>query len=224
MNCIMVVENGAEQNRDICEFLNRNGYIAVGSSNSVSAFDIMYGKEIDLMIVNTVLPGIDGFEFVRRIRLLNTRMPIIMIGASDDFAVKQKCFSGGADDYMQTPLRLEELLLRVGALLRRSNTEESSSVVIGRGTVLNRNTLSVTSREETWQLTAREFNLLEKLLTNPKRMFTREELLKEFWTNDYIKGNRVVDVYITRLRKKFEACEDFTIETVRGLGYRGVVR
>ncbi len=224
MNCIMVVENGAEHNRDICEFLNRNGYIAVGSSNSVSAFDIMYGKEIDLMIVNVALPGIDGYEFVRRIRLLNTRMPIIMMGEDDDFAVKQKSFTCGADDYMTIPLRLEELLLRVGALLRRSNTEVSSSVMIGRGTVLNRNTLTVTSHDETVQLTTREFNLLEKLLTNPKRLFTREELLREFWSNDYIKGNRVVDVYITRLRKKFENSEDFAIETIRGLGYRGVVR
>ena len=222
MNKILVVEDDAQNNRDLCEFLNCSGYEAIGASNSVSAIDIMYGRDIELLIVDAGIPGIDGFEFVRRIRMLDQQIPIIMTNKVDDPALKHKGFSVGADDYMVKPLKNDDVFLRVGALLRRNATEVSSKLSIG-DTTLNRNDLTVVVGSEEVHLTTREFNILEKLLSNPRKLLTREAMLSEFWNGTYTNGNRVVDVYITRLRSKFADNKDFEIETVRGLGYRAIL-
>ena len=169
------------------------------------------------------MPGIDGFEFAKTVRELNQETPILFMTARDDFASKQRGFRAGIDDYMVKPIDLDELLLRIQALLRRAKIAASKRLEVG-SLVLDADELSATVDGEESPPTVREFNLLYKLLSYPKKTFTRSQLMEEFWDGDTSSGPRTVDVYITKLRSKFAACKDFEIVTVHGLGYKAVLK
>ncbi len=221
---ILVVEDEKELNRTMCAYLNRNGYEAIGALSAEQAYDVMYGGDVfDVIISDIMMPEIDGYEFAAQVRRLNEDIPIMFVTARDDLSSKQKGFRAGIDDYMVKPVDLEELLLRIGALLRRAKIASNKKLTVGELTMDIEQRTAVLGQEEI-PLTVREFNLLYKLLSYPKKTFTRSQLMDEFWESDTASGPRVVDVYITKLRDKFSRCEDFEIVTVHGLGYKAVIK
>lgn len=220
---ILVVEDDSELNRTVCTFLNNSGYEATGCVNATDAYDAMYDKTFDLIISDIMMPGIDGFEFVKDVRALNENIPILFMTARDDFASKQKGYRIGIDDYMIKPIDLDELFLRVGALLRRSKIASSHRIEIGNF-VMDADEHTAYWGDEEIQLTTREFNLLYKLLSYPKKTFTRSQLMDEFWNADTSTAPRAVDVYMTKLRGKLAPCDAFEIVTVHGLGYKAVLK
>jgi DNA-binding response OmpR family regulator len=221
---LLIVEDDKDLNRTVCSYLNQNGYETVGCLNVDDAYDAMYGGTLfDLIISDIMMPGIDGFEFAATVREQNQDIPILFMTARDDFAAKQKGFKAGIDDYMTKPIDLDELLLRIGALLRRAKIVSSRKLEIGSLTMdADEHTVYVNGEEIV--LTVREFNLLYKLLSYPKKTFTRSQLMDEFWDGDSGSGLRTVDVYMTKLRNKFADCDDFEIVTVHGLGYKAVTK
>lgn len=221
---ILVVEDDRELNRAVCSFLNQNGFDTVGCLNANEAYDAMYGGTLfDMIISDIMMPGIDGFEFAQTIREQNQEIPILFMTARDDFSAKQRGFKAGIDDYMTKPIDLDELLLHVGALLRRAKIVNSRKLEIG-ALKLDADEHTAYLKDEEISLTVREFNLLYKLLSYPKKTFTRSQLMDEFWDGDSSSGLRTVDVYMTKLRNKFSCYEEFEIVTVHGLGYKAVLK
>lgn len=220
---ILVVEDDRDLNHTVCQFLNRNGYDATGCLDANSAYDAMYDTVFDLIVSDIMMPDIDGFEFVTSVRSLNENIPILFMTARDDFAAKQRGYRVGVDDYMIKPIDLDELFLRIGALLRRAKIAQSRKLEIG-SFVMDADEHTAYLNGEEIQLTNREFSLLYKLLSYPKKTFTRSQLMDEFWDADTASGPRTVDVYMTKLRSKLADCEDFQIVTVHGLGYKAVVK
>lgn len=220
---ILVVEDDTDLNRSICSFLNQSGYEATGCLNANDAFDAMYDIVFDLIVSDIMMPGIDGFEFVKSVRELNENIPILFITARDDFAAKQRGYRVGVDDYMVKPLDLDELFLRIGALLRRAKIATSRKLTVGNFT-MDADEHTAYLNEEEISLTTREFSLLYKLLSYPKKTFTRSQLMDEFWDADTASGPRTVDVYMTKLRGKLADCDAFEIVTVHGLGYKAVLK
>ena len=170
-----------------------------------------------------MLPGIDGFEFARTVREVNRSIPILFVSARDDLGSKQRGFSLGIDDYMVKPIELDELLMRVRALLRRANIEMERKIQVGNFT-MNADAMSAEISGEEVPLTTREFHIMFKLLSYPNRTFSRAQLMDEFWGLESETSLRAVDVYITKLRDKLSACDGFAIKTVRGLGYKAVLQ
>lgn len=220
---ILVVEDDKDLNKTVCTFLNQSGYEAVGSLNANDAYNEMYENTFDLIISDIMMPNIDGFEFAKTVRELNEEIPILFMTARDDFASKQRGYRVGIDDYMVKPIDLDELFLRIGALLRRAKIAASHRLEIG-SLVLDADEHSAVIGDEEIPLTNREFNILYKLLSYPKKTFTRTQLMDEFWDVESNTTPRAVDVYITKLRDKFSECKDFEIVTVHGLGYKAVLK
>lgn len=220
---LLVVEDDRDLNRSVCSFLRQNGYETVGCLDAEAAYDEMYKTAFDLIISDIMMPGIDGFEFARTVRTLNTDIPLLFMTARDDLAAKQLGFRLGIDDYMVKPIELDELLLRVGALLRRARIAASRRLEIG-GFVMDADERTATLDGAEIALTAREFDILYKLLSYPKKTFTRTQLMDEFWDADTQAGTRTVDVYMTKLRAKLAECEAFELRTVHGLGYKAVLK
>ena len=221
---VLVVEDDQELNRTVCAYLNQNGYQALGCLNANEAYDAMYGGTLfDLIISNIMMPGVDGFAFARTVRELNQEIPILFMTARDDFASKQRGFQAGIDDYMVKPIDLDELLLRMEALLRRARIASSKKLTVG-GLTLDAEEHTAYLNGEEIPLTVREFNLIYKLLSYPKKTFTRSQLMDEFWDSASTSGPRTVDVYMVKLREKFADCADFEIVTVHGLGYKAVLK
>ena len=220
---ILVVEDDNKLNQIVCAYLSDNGYAAKGCLNPNEAYDLMYGSLYDLIISDIMMPEIDGFEFAETVRSLNKTIPILFMTARDDIASKQKGFRTGVDDYMVKPVNLDELVLRVAALLRRANIMDEKKLTVGSLT-LDADALSANIGDEEIPVTVREFNILFKLLSYPKKTFSRAQLMDEFWGIDSDTSLRAVDVYITKLRDKFSACDGFQIVTVHGLGYKAVLK
>ncbi len=220
---ILVVEDDKDLNQTVCAYLNRNGYEAVGCLSANDAYNEMYGNLFDMIISDIMMPQIDGYEFAMTVREMNQDIPILFMTARDDFESKRKGFKVGIDDYMVKPIDLDELLLRMEALLRRAKIASKRKFTIG-STILDAEEHSVYVGDEEIILTVREFNILYKLLSYPKKTFTRSQLMDEFWDVETASGSRVVDVYMTKLRNKFKECEDFEILTVHGLGYKAVIK
>jgi DNA-binding response OmpR family regulator len=221
---ILVVEDDRDLNKTVCTYLSQNGYEATGCLCASDAYDAMYGGNLfDCVISDIMMPGVDGFEFAQTIREQNQDIPILFMTARDDFAAKQKGFQAGIDDYLVKPIDLDELLLHIGALLRRAKIAVSRKLEVGK-LILDADERTATLNGEEISLTVREFNLIYKLLSYPKKTFTRAQLMDEFWDGDSSSGLRTVDVYMTKLRNKFAACEDFEIVTVHGLGYKAVLK
>ena len=220
---ILVVEDDKDLNRTVCAFLNSSGYQATGCLSASDAYDAMYSKMFDLIVSDIMMPGIDGFEFAQTVRSLNENIPILFMTARDDLAAKQRGYRIGVDDYMVKPIDLDELFLRIGALLRRAKIASSRKLEAG-SFCMDADEHTATLNGEEISLTNREFNILYKLLSYPKKPFTRQQLMDEFWDADSDTAPRAVDVYMTKLRSKLSACGDFEIVTVHGLGYKVVTK
>jgi DNA-binding response OmpR family regulator len=220
---ILVVEDDEKLNRIVCAHLAGQGYTAIGCAGVVEALDRMIDTMVDLIISDIMMPEVDGFKFAAMVREQDTMIPILFITARDDIGSKQKGFRIGIDDYMVKPLDLDELALRVGALLRRANIAHEKKLTAG-SLVLNADEMTAAVGGEEIPVTVREFNVLFKLLSYPKKTFTRNQLMDDFWGAERESTPRTVDVYITKLREKFAACKDFEIVTVHGLGYKAVLK
>ncbi|MDR0840697.1 MAG: response regulator transcription factor [Christensenellaceae bacterium] len=219
---LLVVEDDIKLNQIVCSYLNDNGYAAKGCLGANDAYNEMYNAPFDLIISDIMMPGIDGFAFAEAVRGINKTIPILFMTARDDISSKQRGFRLGIDDYMVKPVDLDELVLRVGALLRRANIAANKKLVVG-SLVMDADETSITLDGEEIPVTVREFNILFKLLSYPKHTFSRAQLLDEFWGMESDTGLRAVDVYIAKLRDKFSVCEGFKILTVHGLGYKAVL-
>lgn len=220
---ILVVEDDERLNHIVCTYLRDSGFEAKGCLNAEDAYEEMYGQLYELIISDIMMPGIDGFEFARTVRKVNLRIPILFMSARDDLPSKQKGFQLGIDDYMVKPVDLDELVLRVRALLRRANIEMERRIT-ARNLTLDADGMSAEVDGEEIPLTTREFNIIYKLLSYPKKTFSRAQLMDEFWDVDSDTSPRAVDVYMTKLRNKLSGCDGFKIVTVRGLGYKAVLQ
>ena len=218
---VLVVEDDVRLNQIVCASLNAAGYAVRGCLNAQDAFDALSAGGINVIVSDIMMPGTDGFELVSHVRSIDKKIPILLMTARDDLAAKQRGFRAGVDDYMVKPIDVDELLLRIEALLRRARIEAEKRLVIG-SVVLDAEEMSAYVGGEEISLTVREFNIIYKLLSYPRRTFSRAQLMDEFWSGESSASLRAVDVYITRIREKFSSSEDFKIVTVHGLGYKAV--
>ena len=218
---ILVVDDDEKLNRAVCTYLRANGFEAKGVLSASDAYDEMYSQLYDFIISDIMMPGIDGFEFAKTVRELNKTIPLLFMSARDDIGAKREGFQIGIDDYIVKPFELDELLLRVQALLRRAHIEQERRLTVGSLT-LDADAMTATTGGEEIPLTTREFNIIFKLLSYPNKTFSRAQLMDEFWGVESETSLRAVDVYITKLRDKLSGCEGFEIKTVRGLGYKAV--
>lgn len=219
---ILVVDDDEKLNKTVCRWLNDGGFETKGVLNANAAFEELYNSLYNLIISDIMMPEVDGFEFAEKVREVNKHIPILFMSAKDDLPSKQKGFQIGIDDYMVKPVELAELEMRVRALLRRANIEMDRKLTIGN-LVMDADAMTAEIDGEEIPVATREFNILYKLLSYPKKTFTRAQLMDEFWGMDTDTSLRAVDVYITKLRDKFSACDGFEIKTVRGLGYKAVL-
>ena len=220
---ILVVKDDQKLNQIICTYLAKNNHQPTGCLNPTEAYQLLFSDRYDCIISDIMMPQQDGFAFAQTIRQQDPAIPILFLTALDDIASKRKGFLSGVDDYMVKPVDMDEMVLRVGALLRRAKIQEENVLEIGQ-LQLARDEMAAYWKGEAVPILPREFNILYKLLSHPKKIFTRSELLDEFWglTNDT--GLRTVDVYITKLRKAFAHCDAFQIVTVHGFGYKAVLK
>lgn len=220
---VLVVEDDRELNKTVCSYLNQNGYEATGCLSADEAYDALYETVFDCIISDIMMPGTDGFEFIQTVREQNREIPVLFMTARDDFASKQRGYRIGIDDYMVKPIDLDELYLRIGALLRRAKIASSRKIEIGNFMMDADEHTAYVNGEEV-PMTIREFNILYKLLSYPKKTFTRTQLMDEFWDVQSESAPRSVDVYITKLRSKLATVDGFEIATVHGLGYKAVLK
>ena len=219
---ILIVDDDAKLNKTVCIYLNDCGFETTGVLDAQAAYEALCNNLYDLIISDIMMPGVDGFAFARSVRQINKRIPILFMSAKDDLPSKQKGFQLGIDDYRVKPVELAELEMRVRALLRRANIEAERKLTVGN-LVLDADGMTAEIDGEEVPVSKREFNILYKLLSYPKKTFTRAQLMDEFWEADTDASLRAVDVYITKLRDKFSGCTGFEIKTVRGLGYKAVL-
>ena len=222
---IMVVEDDKNTRRLMETVLSQHGYEPVPACDGIEALEILDKKHVDLILLDIMMPRMDGYEFTEIIRgnpALGD-IPILMVTAKDTPVDKRKGFIIGTDDYMVKPVDEDEMILRIAALLRRSRIVNEHRLIVG-GTLLDYDSFSVSSDGYISQLPRKEFLLLYKLLSYPGKIFTRRQLMDEIWDMDSESDERTVDVHINRLRDRFRSNEDFEIVTVRGLGYKAVKR
>ncbi|EFB75137.1 response regulator transcription factor [Subdoligranulum variabile] len=219
---ILVLEDDAKLNQAVCTYLNDSGFSAKGCLSAQAAYDELYNNLYDLIVSDIMMPEVDGFQFAETVRRVNRTIPILFMSARDDLPSKQRGFQLGIDDYMVKPIELDELLLRIRALLRRAHIEMERRLTVGNLT-LDADAVTATVAGQEVPVTTREFNILYKLLSYPNRTFSRAQLMDEFWGVESETSLRAVDVYITKLRDKFSGCDGFAIKTVRGLGYKAVL-
>ena len=231
---ILVVEDDASLRKLMSAALKQHGYVTFLANDGLEALDVLEKTNIDLIISDKMIrsifviisdimmPNMDGYELTRQLRKADFNLPILMVTAKETFEDKQEGFSAGTDDYMVKPIDINEMILRVGALLRRSKMASEHSLTVGN-CVLDYDAMSVAvdgGAAET--IPQMEFKLLFKLLSYPDKIFTRRQLLDELWGMDKDVDERTVDVHVKRLRERYGSCESFDIVTVRGLGYKAV--
>ena len=220
---ILVVEDNANTRRLMEAVLTQHGYEPILACDGVEALEVLDRKHVDLIVLDIMMPRMDGYEFTRTLRESGCDLPLLMVTARDKPADKHKGFQIGTDDYMVKPVDEEEMILRIAALLRRSRIANEHRLTVGQ-TVLDYDQLSVAAPEGQFVLPKKEFLLLFKLLSYPGKIFTRRQLMDEIWDMDSETDERTVDVHINRLRDHFRTSPDFEIVTVRGLGYKAVKR
>ena len=211
------------ENVKISAFLRSKGFDLYSASDVNDAWDLIYENKMDLIVSDIMMKNVDGFEFVKMIREEDQVIPIIFISARDDFEAKSKGFREGIDDYMVKPLDLEELYLRIKALLRRASIKAAKKIEIGSFAMDEEERSCYIEKEEV-KLTQKEFDILYLLLSYPKKTFTRRVLMDKFWSQDSDVSSRTIDVFITRIREKTAKCSSFEILTVHGLGYKAVLK
>lgn len=218
---ILVVDDDKSTRLLLRAVLEAENYTVTAAGNGAEALEIMDREHVDLVVLDVMMPEMDGYEFTEKLRSVDDNLPVLMISARQLPADKRKGFLVGTDDYMTKPIDEEEMLLRIKALLRRARIVSERKVVIG-DVVLDYDSLTVSRRGEVQELPQKEFLLLYKLLSYPGKIFTRIQLMDEIWGADSETGWETVTVHIGRLRKRFEGWEEFEIESVRGLGYKAV--
>ena len=218
---IMIVDDNANTRKLTQAVLKQNGYDTVCACDGEEGLELLDKIHIDLIILDVMMPKMNGFEFTRTLRECGWETPILMVTAKESHLDKKEGFLAGTDDYMVKPVDDEEMLLRIAALLRRSKIASERKISIG-STVLNHDSLTVTTPEGSVELPQKEFMLLFQLLSYKDKIFTRRQLMDEIWDMDTDTDERTVDVHINRLREKFKNNTDFSIVTIRGLGYKAI--
>ena len=218
---VLIAEDDLDLRQLFSHVLMKNGYSVVGVSNGQEALDEMENGYFDIVISDIMMPVMDGYELVRELRGAGNNIPVLMITARDAFDDMQTGFSSGTDDYMIKPVNVNEMVLRVGALLRRSQIANERRLTIGN-TVLECDSLTVNDGKEQLILPQKEFMLLYKMASYPGKIFTRQQLMDEVWGYDAVSDTHTVDVHIGRLRDRFRDNPDFKIVTIRGVGYKVV--
>ncbi len=218
---ILIAEDDRELRQLFSHVLSKHGYSVVGVSNGREALDRIDEGYFDLIISDIMMPEMDGYELVRTLRDAENHTPVLMITAKDAFDAMQLGFISGTDDYMVKPINVNEMILRVGALLRRAQLISERRLTIGE-TVMECDSLTVTSCGEKMILPQKEFMLLFKMASYPGKIFTRQQLMDDIWGYDSGTDTHTVDVHIGRLRDRFRDCKDFKIVTMRGVGYKVV--
>lgn len=218
---ILVVEDNKDLRDLFCAVLTRNGYKCFSAADGEKALDIIDKEYIDLVVADIMMPNMDGYELTLALRDANYSMPILMVTAKDDYDAMQKGFYLGTDDYMIKPINVNELVLRVGALLRRAKIINDKRITIG-STVLDYDSMTVRTGDTEYMLPQKEFLLIYKLLSYPGKIFTRQQLMDEIWGLDSETDDRTINTHINRLRERFASNSDFDIVTIRGLGYKAV--
>lgn len=220
---ILLVEDDKDLNYLASTHLKMSGYEVVSSFNGIEALNKMEESKFDVVISDVMMPLCDGYELARQIRMTNQEIPIIFMSARDDKPSKQLGYKVGIDDYITKPFDLDELVLKISALARRLSIKSNKELVIGN-LVMNEEEHSAYIDDEELTLTVREFNILFKMLSYPKKTFSRGKLMEEFWDYDSSATSRTVDVYMAKLRDKTKDCNGFEIQTVHGLGYKVVLK
>lgn len=218
---ILIVEDDLNQRKLMQRVLERFGYTVTLACDGVDALEQLEKKHVDLIILDIMMPRMDGYEFTSTLRQSGCNIPILMVSAKQSPVDKRKGFIIGTDDYMTKPVDEEEMVLRVGALLRRSKIVNERKLTVGQTTLIY-DSLSVVSPDDSQELPQKEFLLLFKLLSYPNKIFTRRQLMDEIWDMESESDERTVDVHVSRLREKFRNSPDFEIVTIRGLGYKAV--
>ena len=218
---ILVVEDNLDLRELFVTTINNAGYRAFGATDGLDALNLMDNTHIDLIVADIMMPKMSGYELTKELRSLGNSIPILMVTAKDDYDSLQKGFSFRADDYMIKPVNVNELLLRIQALLRRARINSEKKIVIG-STIIDYESMTVKYNDDDIVLPLKEFNLLFKLLSFPGKIFTRQQLMDEIWGMDSETDDRTINTHINRLRDRFSNNQDFEIVTIRGLGYKAV--
>lgn len=218
---ILVVDDDKNTRRLLQAVLEADNYTVSTAENGEVALDILEREHIDLVVLDIMMPGMDGYDFTSAVREANNDMPIMMVSAKQLPEDRHRGFIVGTDDYIVKPIDTEEFLLRIRALLRRARIASDRRITIG-DVILNYDTMTVSRGNETIELPQKEFLLLFKLLSYPGRIFTRIQLMDEIWGADSETGWETVTVHIAKLRRRFEGWKEFEIQSVRGLGYKAV--
>lgn len=218
---ILVVKDNLDLRELFVTTINNAGYRAFGATDGLDALNLMDNTHIDLIVADIMMPKMSGYELTKELRSLGNSIPILMVTAKDDYDSLQKGFSFGADDYMIKPVNVNELLLRIQALLRRARINSEKKIVIG-STIIDYESMTVKYNNDDIVLPLKEFNLLFKLLSFPGKIFTRQQLMDEIWGMDSETDDRTINTHINRLRERFSNNQDFEIVTIRGLGYKAV--
>ena len=221
MTNILLVDDNKKIRKLMEIYLIKDGFNIFHGENGREALDVLDNTKIDLIVADIMMPKMDGYELVKELRDAKYELPILMVTAKDTYPDKKMGFELGADDYMTKPIDMEEMVLRVRALLRRSKISLDKCIKIG-DILLDYETMEVRTKLETILLPKKEFYLLYKLLLYPQKIFTRRELMDDIWGFESEADERTVDVHIKRLREKFGDIKEFEIITIRGLGYRGI--
>ena len=219
---ILVVEDDKNARRLMEAVLTRYGYEPITACNGEDALEILDHRHVDLIVLDVMMPRMDGYELTNTLRTGGSTVPILMVTARETQADKKRGFIIGADDYMVKPVDEEELVLRIAALLRRSQIAGERRLTVGKTTLIY-DSMSVKTPEGTMELPQKEFQLIFKLLSYPNKIFTRRQLMAEIWDMDTESEERTVDVHVSRVRERFRGNTDFQIITVRGLGYKAVI-
>ena len=220
---ILVAEDDASLNKLVCGYLNAHGYEAAGAADGHAALEKMETAHYDMLISDIMMPVMDGFALAEAVRAADKNMPILFLTAREDIASKQCGYDLGIDEYIVKPFDLDELLLRVRAILRRARIRSERKLTVGN-LVMDADEHCAYADGEALPLTVREFNILYGLLSYPKKTFTRAQLMEQFWDYDSSATSRTVDVYMVKLREKTARCTGFEIVTVYGLGYKAVLK
>ena len=218
---ILIIDDDKNTRFLLYEVLKMNNFNVFQATNGFEGLEVLEKERIDLVIVDIMMPKMDGYEFTKELRSYNPSLPILMISAKQLPGDRKKGFMAGIDDYMSKPIDHEELILHINALLRRANIISNNQIVIG-DVIIDQDSFTVSKGDEVHELPQKEFQLLFKLLSSPNKIFTRLQIMDEIWGIDSETGWETVTVHIGRLRKRFEGWEEFQIENIRGLGYKAV--
>lgn len=219
---ILVVEDNKNLRRLMTTYLSKNNYDTLEAEDGEEALEVMDKNHVDLIVSDIMMPNMDGYELTKELRKSNYMLPILMITAKDSIDDKREGFLSGVDDYMVKPVDMDEMVLRVGVLLRRANIINQRKLLI-KDICISYDEYTLSKGNEVYELPQKEFQLLYKLLSFPNKIFTRQDLMDEIWGLESESDLRTVDVHIKRLREKFDKFEEFKIVTIRGVGYKAVI-